>query len=73
MQTTLRSATELARRVGGVPSAPLLRWQLAVNAAFVGGSLTAALLNIAALIAMSFLQGAMTRIAEDLPGMVSHG
>jgi hypothetical protein len=40
-------------------SAWLLRWQLTVSAAFAGGSLTAALLNLATLIALSLVRSAL--------------
>ena len=41
----------------------LLRWQVTVNTAFAGGSLTAALLNLGALIAFSFARSALSRFA----------
>lgn len=40
-----------------------LHWQLTVNTAFAGGSLTAALLNLGALIAFSLARSALSRFA----------
>ena len=40
-----------------------LHWQMTVNTAFAGGSLTAALLNLGALIAFSFARSALSRFA----------
>lgn len=37
----------------------LLRWQVTVNGAFAGGSLTAALFQLAALIALSLVRSAV--------------
>lgn len=43
------------------PSAGMLRWQLTVNAAFAGGSLTAALLNLATLVMLPLMRSALTQ------------
>jgi hypothetical protein len=38
----------------------LYRWQVIINAAFAGGSLTAALLNLGALVAVSMARSGMS-------------
>lgn len=40
-----------------------LRWQMTVNTAFASGSLTAALLNLGVLIALSLARSALSRFA----------
>lgn len=44
-------------------SEQLYRWQVTVNAAFTGGSLTAAMLNLGALIALSITRSVLSRFA----------
>jgi hypothetical protein len=44
-------------------SEQLLRWQMTVNAAFAGGSVTAALINLGALIAVSMARSALSQLA----------
>lgn len=54
--------SQLTLAIRHVPqSERLLRWQVTVNAAFVGGSLTAAMLNLGALIAFSIARSALSR------------
>lgn len=43
----------------------LLRWQVHVNAAFAGGSLIAALLNLGALVALSLARSGLAQRATD--------
>jgi hypothetical protein len=42
-----------------------LHWQLTVNTAFASGSLTAALLNLGALIAFSLAHSALSRFTAE--------
>jgi hypothetical protein len=54
-------------------SGRLYRWQVTVNAAFASGSVTAALLNLGALIAFSIAQSALLQIAAGRHAGASHG
>lgn len=49
-----------------------LHWQVTVNTAFAGGSLTAALLNLGALIAFSLVRSAFSRFATARRGGTRH-
>lgn len=42
----------------------LYRWQVIINAAFAGGSLTAALLNLGALVAVAIARSGMSRFGR---------
>lgn len=43
-------------------SEPMLRWQMAFNAAFAGGSLGAAVINLGAMIALSIARSVLSRL-----------
>jgi hypothetical protein len=51
----------------------LLHWQMTVNAAFAGGTLTAALLNLGALIAFSLTRSVLSRFATAPSVEEPHG
>lgn len=51
----------------------LLRWQVSFNAAFAGGTLTAALLNLSALIAFSLTRSVLLRFATAPSVEEPHG
>ena len=53
----------LAEAMGDDTWEQLLRWQMTVNAAFAGGSVTAALINLGALIAVSMARSALSQLA----------
>lgn len=40
----------------------MFRWQVAINAAFAGGSLAAAFMNIGALVALSIARSALAHV-----------
>lgn len=51
----------------------LLRWQVTVNAALAGGTLTAALLNLSALVAFSLTRSVLSRFATAPSVEEPHG
>jgi hypothetical protein len=51
----------------------LLRWQVTVNGAFAGGSLTAALFQLGALIALSIVRSAVLQVVTPRREAECHG
>jgi hypothetical protein len=51
----------------------LLRWQIAANLALATGSLTAAILNMAALVAASIAQSTIIKLKKKVSIGVNHG
>jgi hypothetical protein len=57
--------SRIALSIGHVRHSPLLfRWQATVISAFAGGSLTAAMLNLAGVVAIAFARSAQSRLTN---------